>query len=284
MDVNASSIHTQEVQERQEKRDQARAERQAAAGGEGEGAARRDTDEESAYSSSVAATAAAAVAVAGAGAKAKKPLGCNTCILTFPDTVRDVYCAIYFFGSVRYIFLGFRFRFCFSFFFLILSFFSCSSILIFSSILFFFSFFVHLFPVGLPCVFFVETFFFFPSLFVLSCLVLLYFQVFRSCCHLSNLRLRRCLRSLFLSTSTMLEQYVPPSVSVYVLFLYICIVSICSTFPYAVLPVSSTSERREREFFIYYAAPKNTGTPLELVAYAGSSIRPPTEINIAVSR
>lgn len=60
----------QEAQERQEKREQAKAER-LASGGDG-AAAQRDTRED-----------------AGGGGKAKRALGCNTCGLTFADTVRS---------------------------------------------------------------------------------------------------------------------------------------------------------------------------------------------------
>lgn len=65
---------SQEAQQRQEKRAQVKAER-VADGGDGaapDAVAQRDTRED-----------------AGGGGKAKKPLGCNTCGLTFPDTVRQ---------------------------------------------------------------------------------------------------------------------------------------------------------------------------------------------------
>lgn len=69
------SKNAQEARQRQEKREQAKAERVEAAEEGGEGAvtavAQRDTREE-----------------ASGGGKAKKSLGCNTCGLTFPDTVR----------------------------------------------------------------------------------------------------------------------------------------------------------------------------------------------------
>ena len=65
---------SQEAQQRQEKREQAKAERLAQGGDEGSAAAaRRDTREDG----------------GAAGGKPKKPLGCNTCGLTFPDTVRQ---------------------------------------------------------------------------------------------------------------------------------------------------------------------------------------------------
>lgn len=92
----------QEVQERQEKRNAARAER-LAAGGEDD---RQEGSSEGAEAGAAAGGAQWGAASppshshssGGSGGKPKKPLGCNTCGLTFPDTVR-IHLLLLFHGS-----------------------------------------------------------------------------------------------------------------------------------------------------------------------------------------